>query len=228
MIATRPLAIAALSALLFACSDSDPTEDSGSQCGPGTSLAGGVCVPDGDDGEGEGQGEGSGGDPMGGGGGEGGGDGKRVFVTRTAYRGDLGGSAGADGLCGDAAIAAGLGGAWAAWLSGDDGAATSRVSGEGPWHDLDGRLVFANHAALSTSPRIGIEIQEDGVLAAVGDPVWTGTGAGGTLSADCIGWTYGVDYYTATHGRVGTTDGSWTDAGDQQCDSTGRLYCFEL
>src|SRR5262245_46996381 len=62
---------------------------------------------------------------------------KRVFVSEASHHGDLGGPAGADRLCGEAASAAGLGGEWTAWVSTAEVNAIQRVS-EGPWYLVDG------------------------------------------------------------------------------------------
>lgn len=95
----------------------------------------------------------------------------RVFITSTAYTGDLGGLEGGDAKCQLAADAAGLGGSFVAWLSmsflgaGDDSFeihAIDRVSGDGPWYRLDGQLAFSNRANLGTSPRVQINIDELG------------------------------------------------------------------
>jgi len=63
----------------------------------------------------------------------------RVFVTSAGYDGDLAGQsgttdglAGGDALCNLHASAAGLGGIWKAWLSGDEEDAVDRIADVGP------------------------------------------------------------------------------------------------
>ena len=53
---------------------------------------------------------------------------KRVFVTSTTYKGNLGGLAGADAKCQTRANAASLGGTWKAWLSDSTTSAASRLT----------------------------------------------------------------------------------------------------
>lgn len=220
----RPLALAALAALVACASEGDP--EGGVTCGVGTHLEDGVCVADVEEGQ---DGQGGEGDGMGEGEGEGnmGGE-RRVFVTRTAYRGDLGGAAGADSLCQDSADAVELGGEWVAWVSALAGDARERVTGDGPWLDLAGEVVFANRAAFSTTPRVGILIQEDGEPI-TGGLVWTGTGAGGSSSdRTCGGWTTSDYLQYGTMGYAGDITTGWTDELERSCDDAGRLYCFEI
>lgn len=152
---------------------------------------------------------------------------KRIFVTRTAYTGAMGGLSGADTFCDNAAAALSLGGSWTAWLSDDTVDAIDRISADGPWLDLDNKMVFANRAAVTTSPLIGIVIQENGEPVSPGVTVWTGTRAGGTSRGfNCNNWS-GVST-TGTTGETGSTRNEWTeDLANHLCANDARLYCFE-
>lgn len=212
------LGIAAI--LSSACSDSDDAGP-GVGCGPGTHLEGQQCVPDSTGVDG-GVTTDAPGLPAGA---------KRVFVTRTTYKGNLGGRAGADALCQNAASAAALTGTWQAWLSDFAEPAVDQITGTGPWYDLQGARVFANHAALTTAPSVSIEVQEDGQRLVIGERVWTGAGAGGTAagaggSSYCYGWT-STGAGTAIVGNTGATTGDWTEAETLTCSAQARLYCFE-
>lgn len=210
----------ALLTVLAGCSPSgDGDDDPGVTCGAGTHEEGGVCVVDSvvDAGAID-----AGGPPPGA---------KRVFVTRTTYTGELGELAGADALCQNAATAANLGGVWHAWLSDFTHDAISRITGSGPWYDLDGRMVFANRAGLATAPLVGINVQESGAPLIIGDRVWTGTRAGGMRSGTgasqlCGEWTSRAG--TAAAGHSLATDGAWTENETVPCNNQARLYCFEL
>jgi len=79
---------------------------------------------------------------------------KRVFVTSTAYSGNLGGGAGADALCVASSDAVGLGGNWRAWISAGASDAFTHVDDVSPWYRLDGALVFATKASLRTQSRV--------------------------------------------------------------------------
>ena len=92
--------------------------------------------------------------------------------------------------------------------------------------------VFANHAALSTSPTVGIDIQENGEKLLIGERVWTGTGAGGLRNgsgtSDYCGEWFWNGGGTPTLGNTFATDGEWTDSETATCGQNARLYCFEL
>jgi hypothetical protein len=163
---------------------------------------------------------------------------KRVFVTSTAYTGNLAaaggkidGLEGADALCNTAAAAASLGGTWKAWVSDGTNRAADRITGAGPWKKLDsGRTtVFNNKANLSTLPLAPIDYNENGqsVGSSGSVGVWTGTGNGGGAASGghCYGFTS-----TMTTGAQGdaTSTNNWTAYTTQGCGNSGRIYCFEL
>ena len=164
---------------------------------------------------------------------------KRVFVTSDTSNGILGGLAGADKRCTDAAGRAKLdGGPWVAWVSVSGKNAIDRITHEGEYRLLDGRVVVSNKKQLAsgtlTSP---IDLFETGTVASGTLRVWTGTFPDGTYSTkSCEGW---VSSNALDFGSIGTLDqpknGTWTRNGgpgpgfpDWGCQTIARLYCFEL
>jgi hypothetical protein len=175
-----------------------------------------------------------------------------VFVTSLRYPADLlsaGGKAtgrlSADSICQTLADASELGGTFVAWLSTSDMDAIDHISGNGPWYRMDGVMVFANRAKLSTTAAVAINVDET-----LGHPdpfyeTWTGTNVGGhhtplgtRSSTTCNDWTTTTisDYISGTLGVFGNGNGAdlghgtdWTQytiAG--YCGPFARhLYCFE-
>lgn len=180
---------------------------------------------------------------------------KIVFVTRTTFRGNLGGLAGADRLCEAAAGAGSLPGRFKAWLSTNEWDsvrraavyvhAAERFASNGPWYlpgvNERGRrlLVFSNAAALRSAPLIPIERTELGSNTGIspsGRNVFTGTQATGLSlpimafdqpQGTCGNWTNGANA-TAVIGSVYAQGGGWTARSDSgSCGSDLSLYCFE-
>jgi hypothetical protein len=156
----------------------------------------------------------------------------RVFVTSTAYDADprrAGGAStgleGADNLCNKAAHAAGLGGAWVAWLSDTKTNAIDRIADVSPWYLVDGRTrIFADKDALTLSPERAIDKNERGQP--TGGLVWTGTSSGGFASgSDCLDWTSSAAF-EGTAGAVATS--TWTAQSVMlACSDVAPIYCFE-
>jgi hypothetical protein len=160
---------------------------------------------------------------------------KRLFVTSLAYPGDLRtagqgstGLSGADALCQNHAQAASMGGTWRAWLSDSFVNAITRITGEGPWALLDGRIAFTNRAELQTVPRIPIQVDERGVV--LNRLVWTGTQVGGVGDGNtCFNWTSSSGEAKGTIGYLGGSifPRDWTKGRVDDCISERHLYCFE-
>lgn len=152
---------------------------------------------------------------------------KRVFVTSTAYSGNLGGSAGADALCVASSDAVGLGGNWRAWISTGASDAFTHLDDVSPWYRLDGAMAFPNKAALRTTPAVPLTITEQGMMW-VGY-VWTGTLTGAIHSTDdCSGFTSASTTVVGTAGVVRAGDTSeWTTFESHPCQMTHPIYCFE-
>jgi hypothetical protein len=157
---------------------------------------------------------------------------KRVFVTSITYSGNLGGVAGADADCANAAAAQTLGGAWKAWISSGSVNAIDRINDVGPWYLVDGvTKVFNNKANLLTTPLFAIDEDETGAQPSwVGlDGMWSGTTDQGIASGeDCQGWTSDLTDDMATTGSI-TTDQTWggSTSGPIDCNVQEALICFE-
>src|ERR1700679_939042 len=67
---------------------------------------------------------------------------RRVFISSETFTANLGGASGADVKCNAAALVAGLGGTWAAWLSTSSSTAKQRfVHSAVSWKLLDGTVI---------------------------------------------------------------------------------------
>ena len=154
---------------------------------------------------------------------------KRVFVTSVAYTGNLGGLAGADGLCTNAAMAANKGGTWKAFLSSPTEDAITRMADVGPWHQelRDGSLVktFNNKANLTAAPLTTLYVDEQGGGSSFSPPLyWSGTLQTGLRSrSTCGGWTLS----SRTEGGTRGSAGLWSGASAPSCDSMESIVCFE-
>lgn len=148
-----------------------------------------------------------------------------VFVTRTRIAGyKLGGREGADNECQTSARAAGLSGAFQAWLSTETEDAIDRVPEGGPWHAV-GRtgVVFANRSAWQGLPRSEFAYDEKGT--AVVPTFWTGTEPGGFRTDACGDWSDAQALGVVGNGQVG--DEKWTQSGRQQCAFSASLLCYQ-
>jgi hypothetical protein len=159
----------------------------------------------------------------------------QVFVTSERFDGDLGGLAGADTICTNAALAADppLSGTWTAWLS------TSAVNAEGRITDTDGfyqLLDGTNIAGRKTDlldgrldAPINLDENTDGVVFGPESGVWTATANNGIYApGSCQDWSTNVGTQDARVGDATIIDGGWTNLGDtgDTCNLLNRLYCF--
>lgn len=152
---------------------------------------------------------------------------KRVFAASAVHDGNLGGPSGGDALCDGAAQAAGLGGAFEAFLGTSAVAAPDRLRGEGPWWLVDGsRMVFADRATLAAggpSAQARVELTERATASPPG--AWTGWSA--MYHSDCNGWTSASIEGGGIAGATGGM-GGWADAGGvPSCAIAYSIYCFE-
>jgi hypothetical protein len=161
----------------------------------------------------------------------------RVFVTKNKYDGDLGGFAGANFKCIEAAQASGIGGEdWRAWLSDNTGNAIDRIP-NGEYRLLDDTLIALDKDDLITEKDTGdylrnvIDINEFGEE----DPgelvvwtVWTGTGVDGLKAGNFCGnaWSGNGELEAGFTGDASFTDSNWTYGVSKQCSTLHRLYCF--
>jgi len=160
----------------------------------------------------------------------------RAFVTSMTWTGNLGGIAGADQKCKDAAIAGNLGGSgnWAAWISTNGAAAVSaidRLTSAGPWQMVDGTVIATDKADL-TDGLLAAALRRDELNTVVGagnDRTWTGTRPDGTPAQnDCAKWTAGNGQNGGAVGEANQANGNWSNLGPETCNNDNRLYCFEL
>lgn len=162
---------------------------------------------------------------------------KKVFITSTAYDGNLGGVAGADVKCATRASAAGLTGNFKAWISaGVSSPSTTFTQSSLPYKLVDGTKIADNWADL-TDGDLDSAIQKTELGTSTGSvSVATNTTVNGSIyinssnMSNCSFWTSAVDAYNPIGGFAGSTDSEWTHTTvDMQCSdpSAFRLYCFE-
>jgi len=162
---------------------------------------------------------------------------RQLFITSAFFDGNLlarvpgaaDGLAAGDQLCRDAAVRAGLGGDWRAWLSSDTVDAIDRLQERGPWHDRRGALLFEDKARIADGPRASIWYDEAAQFLP-SDRIWTGTifdGTRGPMSATCASWSSGAMGELARIGQVGQSSDSWTFQTMTSCDQRAHLICFE-
>lgn len=167
---------------------------------------------------------------------------KRVFVTRSSFRGSfatggLTGIAGADSLCAAAASDGGLKGTFVAWLSGMKDGALVRASDrldEARYVMLDGTPAFESKSQLTAGPSAPIMVTELGTPLANIPPLlaWTGTLASGTPDPDhrCLDWSSDSTNELGVAGDVAAGGDRWTASPtttNYECNDMHHLYCFE-
>lgn len=181
---------------------------------------------------------------------------KTVFTTKQVFQGmALGGLAGADAICNQAAAAAlpALPGTFKAWLSDAGTSAASRLAHAHQAYRLRNRsavgiLVAANfNDLISGSLKHEIDRDENGdpVAFSFADTssqvVWTDTLTNGNAfpfdptnpnttenpHLDCNGWTSDQGAVGMT-GGLNNPDAAWTQTGaGSTCDESAHLYCIE-
>jgi len=162
---------------------------------------------------------------------------RTVFITKSPYRGDLGGLEGADALCQKEADAAGLAGLFRAWLSDLSTSPASRFTRSPRAYRLVKDHTVAADWSELTDGAIGHAINRTAAGALTkARPVWTNTSPDGTpvnKKADpredaCGGWS---SQERGTFGVTGSsldTGSGWTDAGlALSCNVPAALYCFQ-
>lgn len=162
---------------------------------------------------------------------------RRVFVTSKVFTGDLGGLAGADEKCQEAAVQAGLPGIYRAWLSTPaSSSANLLLHSSVPYRDLNDIEIASNWADLVDGTlKNGIYVSELGGPPGVGvhsclensRPVWTNTQSdASTYTPDmhCENWDgAGVGFA----GLAGDINSLWTVGCMANCGEEAALYCFE-
>lgn len=165
---------------------------------------------------------------------------RRVFVTSMVFTGNLGGLAGADQKCQDAAKQAGLPGVYKAWLSSSTESPSDPqrfVHSTVPYQQVDGTVVANDWDDLIDSNLMaGIVVSELNGPAGKGlhscvpieIPVWTNTSElGAAVFSDKHCGTWESSSGTAMVGRAGDTTFQWTVACEVNCSDEAGLYCFE-
>lgn len=172
---------------------------------------------------------------------------KRVFVTKQRFTGNLGGRAGADAKCNDAAAAANLqGGPWIAWVSTNDKSIIELIADKSPWYLVnDTTMVFKDFDSLKKAPPHRIDMNENGTTSIQGttgltNRVWTATtNAGLFVPAKSCGSSADTDWNQDTTGSAtagayfdiaANGANNWTRYQPQAnlgCDAKAALYCFE-
>lgn len=171
---------------------------------------------------------------------------KVAFLSSRPYFGDFGGVEAADQDCQDLATAAGLPGAFLAWLSVPGNDVIDRFTQHADQYvRTDGARVADDWADLTDgSLDSPINVTEFGTAAEAPEPAvlchggetceiaFTGTLDNGQAyegtNPNCDGWTSQNFPPSFTGGSVNNVDGNWTlSASGLRCDYAARLYCFE-
>ncbi|MBX7098058.1 MAG: DUF1554 domain-containing protein, partial [Myxococcaceae bacterium] len=153
-----------------------------------------------------------------------------AFVTSQIFTGALGGIAGADTACQNAAADAGLSGAYRAWLSVDGGSAATRFAGARGWIRPDGKPFTDTLDGLLTKHRIfyPMMITERGTTTPYATSyVWTGTDDNGTGTAEnCIDWSTADAGSTGYAGSPDDLGRGWTHNTPAGCNQPRPLFCM--
>ena len=165
-----------------------------------------------------------------------------VFVTSAPYAGgNLGGVSGADAICSQHAVDAGLGGTWTAWLSNPTINAKDRLAAAGalgPYRNTFNKIVALDLDDLTDGmldiSSGGFRYDENGQETNTRRYIWTSTDADGTAY---LGGSCGTDWNDVNAlGLVGDReqdDSGWTrvtfppDGRLQSCSDELSIYCFK-
>jgi V8-like Glu-specific endopeptidase len=163
----------------------------------------------------------------------------RMFVTSSAYTGNLGGISGADNICNNHASAAGLGSSgWKAILSTSWQSARNRIVIDGPvytfrqWFGNTTKTLVANNATEFWSGQLQSNLAWDENLGYHSNAiVFSGsTSSGYSTNKTCSNWTSSGTY--VNNGKTAYSDGRWLDyynnsAVSSYCSNAARLYCIK-
>ena len=162
---------------------------------------------------------------------------RTVFVTSATFSGDLGGLAGADAKCRQAATAGVLPepSAFMAWIASAGGSPATRFAAatkpfRGKYVRVDGVTVAQDGWGDLTDGSLAAPISVD----EMGEPrdtigVWTGAGPSGKAAngLTCSEWTSGVFAFKGHSGTSDTVAAAWTSFQDLPCNIPLALYCVE-
>lgn len=158
---------------------------------------------------------------------------KRAFVTSTLTTGNMGGVAGADTLCQNAADSAALGGTYKAFLGVGAALPQDRVAHfDGPYVRTDGVTVVPNWThfdPLFPDLLAPIDKTETGGIPPTGTATYLGQPATwvGYYWGTCSDWTDATFGNWGGIGAVQWTQSLWYFGGANHCSETAALYCFE-
>ncbi len=162
-----------------------------------------------------------------------------MFVTSDTFLPTLGGQAGADQKCKDAAkmskipAIASRSARFVAWIStgmqGDPGMG-ARLPAIGTFQRPDGKPIARSVAELlSGMIKINIVEDESGSAILTGNlmgAVWTGTATNGKTSTNTCG-DWSTTNGGGSIGQASEVNANWTDAGAVACNQSKHLYCLE-
>jgi len=153
-----------------------------------------------------------------------------MFVASGQHDGDLGGVTGADAICQDEALAAGLGGTFMAFLGDSGTSAYDRVAatGAGGWIRVDGQPVAADLDAFAAGefwypPSLDVDSQS------VDRRVWTGALQGGALSSfTCSDWGSSDPSDEGSTGDSESGGQRAIQSGADTCETGGTIRCLQV
>lgn len=143
----------------------------------------------------------------------------QIFMTSNAYNGNLGGLAGADGICQTEATTLGYGGTWKAILSSTTVNAKDRLTITYPViRRVDGVVVAP---ANLWSGGLSNEVNSGAYT------IWTGSNSAGVKEGNtwCDDWTNGATYGYERYGYSYIVTGAWISNYSMDCGNNNRLYC---
>jgi hypothetical protein len=155
---------------------------------------------------------------------------KCVFVTSTIATGNLGGLAGADGICQTRAGASGslaAPGTYLAWLSDNTASPSTRFTQASvPYKRVDGTTIADDWSDL-TDGSLDVPIAIDEAGTSRDSLILTATQENGTSPgfSTCTNWTTGAG--ATDGGRSSLSDRNWTVGLTMNCNGGTRLYCFQ-
>ena len=149
-----------------------------------------------------------------------------AFVTSTTQTGNMGGLAGADTICQNAANANSIPGTFKAYLSSSTVNAITRLGTASGWVRVDGKPI-ANSASDFAAGRFFYPLRITNAGVDVGDAVAKTATIGGVLTGTTCG------DYTSTSGMIatGTTagqSGMFSTFGGNSCNTPTRMYCLGI
>jgi hypothetical protein len=161
---------------------------------------------------------------------------KIVFITSTTQTGNLGGVAGADGICNTRAAAGSLPGTYKAWIAttaGNDPASSftkKTVLNQNQRYRLTNGTVIANNWDDLVDGTLAAAINRDEFNNAQTGEAWSNADSAGVSvgTVHCTNWT--TSSGGSNRGRTGSsasTTATWANTNNPTCSNALRLYCFQ-